>query len=669
MKKGKWLVFLVLFLLLAAAGIAVFGMILPIRSARSAMEMTGKLTLCQQEDNSWLLTWPEAEKAGLYRVELLQNNKNPGEEPKLLLREYARDGARLSLPQLPENMELLLRISSGVEFRTILGENVRFSEEPREAAFHLENMDLNIQDFAVDGDEKTVRMDVEPSGAVRWQYRLVDAADAVLEENVSEAEKLLLQFGEGTSLPVPEAGADYRLYARTCWENEDLMIYGKQSNPFRVTHDSLQLRQANPRLTVTAKNTVSITWEETKASGYAVQLLDEASGTWNTLRRLSAGENRQFTDCLEPGKEYQYRLVSLDESGAEYMISDTMTAQGRDRVQYATVWPVRDLPAYSSPSGGKRVETAMVSTAYCVLEEVNDMFAVRINDQICYIDANSCMINLPEYLGGLCSYNITNSVYAIYAVHEFAIPQVTGVVTEGYSDVCQEDGTYLVPLLYPVARRLLKAAKTALEQGYRLKIYDSFRPYVATRSIFDLTLLIMEDGLPDKTYTDIPKTELELPPPRGGSGELTYGWLMTGTNYEIDSFLAKTTSAHNLGIALDLTLEKADTGDQLEMQTAMHDLSHFSVVPENNENAELLGKIMHGAGFGGLISEWWHFQDNQARRDYSPPAVINGVSAEGWRKDDTGWKYRTAKGGWYAGETAEISGKTYTFDANGYVME
>ena len=279
------------------------------------------------------------------------------------------------------------------------------------------------------------------------------------------------------------------------------------------------------------------------------------------------------------------------------------------------------------------------------------------------------MINLPEYIGGLCSYNITNSYYSIYAIHEFAIEHVTGVITQGYEDIRQEDGSFLVPLLYPAAKRLVNAAKSAWEQGYRLKIYDSFRPHTATLEIYDLTSMIMGDPVQSTTYKGVPREEMELPNPRPGWDYLSLGWLMTGTNYEQNSFLARGGSMHNLGVALDLTLENRETGEELPMQTSMHDLSQFSVLRENNEEANLLGDIMHKAGFAGLVSEWWHFQDDHARSALNLPYVASGVSAQCWVKDDTGWKYRDAKGNFHTGKTMEIAGKAYTFDDNGYVIE
>ena len=81
--------------------------------------------------------------------------------------------------------------------------------------------------------------------------------------------------------------------------------------------------------------------------------------------------------------------------------------------------------------------------------------------------------------------------------------------------------------------------------------------------------------------------------------------------YSLGSFLATGTSRHNYGLALDLTLVDS-TGTELAMQTSMHDLSWYSASANNNANANLLRDIMVGAGFIGIASEWWHFNDLEA---------------------------------------------------------
>ena len=653
---------ILLFLLLGTAAM-LFGVVLPIYFGKQEISLSGPLTM-EQADGGWMLSWPDDEKADRYQIELLSVAE--GQE-QVIYREFTDGKNAVALPELPEDTVLSLQVTPAVKFRTLFGEDYHYSEAVLKAQASFGDLPVPEQNYLINGDDKTLTMEMPEN--TRWQYQLSDGSGEVLAQQILEAPTCTLQFGEEPGIALPQAGESYCLRTRVYREEPNLLIFGKQSEAFTITEESLQFRKLNPQLVIASKNTVQITWGETRGSHYEVQALDTASGSWNALSLVNQGADRSFLDLIEPGQTKQYRVVAVDQQGDNLIVSEEMTVTGRERVQYATVWPVKDLAAYSTASMGEVIGTAKVGKAYCVLEEEGGMFAVRIDDRIGYISSNYCMINLPEYIGGLCSYNITNSVYSIYAIHEFAIQNVTGVITRGYENVRQDDGSFLVPLLYPAAKRLLNAAQSAWEQGYRLKIYDSFRPHMATLEIYDLTSQIMGDPVQSTTYTGVPREEMELPDPRPGWEYLSLGWLMTGTNYEQNSFLARGGSMHNLGVALDLTLEKRDTGEELQMQTSMHDLSQYSVLRQNNEAADLLGDIMHKAGFAGLISEWWHFQDDYARSALSLPYVSAGVDAQGWVKDDTGWKYRDAKGNFRCGQTLEISGKQYTFDDNGYVTE
>ena len=162
-------------------------------------------------------------------------------------------------------------------------------------------------------------------------------------------------------------------------------------------------------------------------------------------------------------------------------------------------------------------------------------------------------------------------------------------------------------------------------------------------------------------YGEVP----ELLPELAEGEELTYIRFWEDGTFGLPNFLAQYGSMHNMGIALDLTLEDL-SGEELEMQTVMHDLSIYSVIYQNNSNANLLSSIMKGAGFGGLTSEWWHFQDNETREALKLNIYMyNGVSGEGWTADDTGWRYRRADGSFVTG-SAEIGGVSYDFGDDGY---
>lgn len=77
---------------------------------------------------------------------------------------------------------------------------------------------------------------------------------------------------------------------------------------------------------------------------------------------------------------------------------------------------------------------------------------------------------------------------------------------------------------------------------------------------------------------------------------------------------------HNYGVAVDLTLAYADTGEALDMGTH-YDYFGYPAYPdreaqmlregiltnEHISNREILRKVMKHGGFTGIGSEWWHF--------------------------------------------------------------
>ena len=77
---------------------------------------------------------------------------------------------------------------------------------------------------------------------------------------------------------------------------------------------------------------------------------------------------------------------------------------------------------------------------------------------------------------------------------------------------------------------------------------------------------------------------------------------------------------HNFGVAVDLTIFDTEAGKPLDMGTA-YDFFGYAAYPDRElqmlaegkitraqvANREILRKVMKGAGFTGIGSEWWHF--------------------------------------------------------------
>jgi zinc D-Ala-D-Ala dipeptidase len=127
------------------------------------------------------------------------------------------------------------------------------------------------------------------------------------------------------------------------------------------------------------------------------------------------------------------------------------------------------------------------------------------------------------------------------------------------------------------AARLAVAAKLAGALGFRLKIFDAFRPSEAQWALWDFR--------PDPEF---------LADPRKGS-------------------------PHSRGVAIDLTLVDA-TGNELDMGTgfdAFTPLSHHAdtaISEVAQRNRFLLLGMMSAAGWDFYGNEWWHYQLFDARR-------------------------------------------------------
>jgi len=81
-------------------------------------------------------------------------------------------------------------------------------------------------------------------------------------------------------------------------------------------------------------------------------------------------------------------------------------------------------------------------------------------------------------------------------------------------------------------------------------------------------------------------------------------------------------SPHSRGVAVDLTLVDAKTGQDLDMGTAFDaftPLSHHActaIPPEAQRNRLLLMGLMTAAGWDFYRNEWWHYQLFNARANY-----------------------------------------------------
>ena len=659
-------------IVLGAAAVAVFGFWLPYCNAESTMSQ-GQMELRELDNGKLQLTWPQASAKDRYLLEIRE--AGDVEQPYVYYRVYTGENT-WTLPPLPTDQELTLSVRTVVDYKQLGQEKERISENELAVTATLTPPALQEMEWVADESTNTVTL-TYALGENEWCHLYWKAEGGHWQEvQDTDQTQLTLTFGDQGEFPVPAFGKQSFFQLDVYRMDSALAFYGNISHGFSVQRDDLLGRDLNPVITDNGYNVSTITWEETKGQVYQVQRLDDA-GQWEVLAEIPGdGERTYTTDHMAVNSSFTYRVVAV---GGQTMpdsdfaaISGELTQQTVESPIYCTIWPLKDLKTYADPQKTTAVSSIKAGSAWCVVEEQGDMFGICQDGVVRYVESNHCLINLPEYMGDLCSYDITNSYDSLYMVHEFEIPKVTGVVTKGYEKVKMQSGEYLVPLLYPTAKKLVEAARIAQEEGYQLKIYDAFRPQAATAQIYDLTEKMLDEDLPKKPYTNkYTVAQLNLPKQKTNAGKkvpLTYEDVMLSGGYSLNYFLAKGGSMHNLGLALDLTMVELATGKEVKMQTSMHDLSSYSVISKNNSAANKLTEIMTAAGFGGLVSEWWHFQDNEARKTINPSALWSGVHPGSWMADDHGWRFRNSNGVYCKNGTFTIDGTEYAFDEDGYVI-
>ena len=496
-----------------------------------------------------------------------------------------------------------------------------------------------------DEDAGTLSVEAEPLVGRSYELRIIDAGgERPLDSTLADGE-LGVSFGEDGDLPMPEYETPYRFCLRAVVNGQQYEITGPAGEEYTLKREALLPDTSSLTSEELGENRYALSWTEAKGDWYEIQYSD--GGEWETLATVECTEELRYeTAALRSVWDYSFRVMGADEGAeeGEYVSeSDVIDVTTELSPLYCTIWPLMELPLYESADAeSETLASVPAASTLCVLAEEDGFFRVRYGETYGYLSSSYCMINLPEYMGKLIGYDITNSYASKYAVHGYEIPEVTGEVVKGYEHVCLAEGVYLAPYLYPCCEKLYAAANAALEQGYRLKIYDSYRPNQATVDIYNKAELMTNQPVPElDIYGEVPE---ELPELAEGQ-TLTYRMLWEDGTYGLPNFLAKGGSMHNMGIALDLTLERVDSGEELEMQSDMHDLSIYSVINRDNDEALILDNIMKAAGFGGLTSEWWHFQDNETRKNLSLNTYMwAGVSIEGWHASDGEWYYLDSLG-------------------------
>ena len=153
---------------------------------------------------------------------------------------------------------------------------------------------------------------------------------------------------------------------------------------------------------------------------------------------------------------------------------------------------------------------------------------------------------------------------------------------DGYEEPCA--------VLTKEAARALKSVSNELNvMGYRLKVFDAYRPVIAVKHFVMWGIEDTDIRMKPFFYPDREKEELFMK-----------GYIATR-------------SSHSRGSTVDLTLLDMKTGKEVDMGSPFDMFSEVShpdykgITKEQYDNRMLLQSVMMRNGFEPFDTEWWHF--------------------------------------------------------------
>jgi D-alanyl-D-alanine dipeptidase len=139
------------------------------------------------------------------------------------------------------------------------------------------------------------------------------------------------------------------------------------------------------------------------------------------------------------------------------------------------------------------------------------------------------------------------------------------------------------------AQALQKVSEELSLKGYRLRIYDAYRPQKAVNHFIRWSKDAEDEQMMTDFYPDIEKSKL-----------FKLGYIATR-------------SGHSRGSTIDLTLVNSKTGDPVDMGSPYDLLGPISnhgtklITDKQTANRNILKNAMEKHGFKPYSKEWWHY--------------------------------------------------------------
>ena len=193
---------------------------------------------------------------------------------------------------------------------------------------------------------------------------------------------------------------------------------------------------------------------------------------------------------------------------------------------------------------------------------------------------------------------------AILEIRYYSTYNFVGDRIDGYEEP-------LALLTTEAAAALKEASDELVDMGYRLKIFDAYRPQMAVTHFMNWALDTDDVRMKEYFYPELEKDQLF---PQGYIAEH---------------------SGHSRGSTVDLTLfdmsaeREVDMGGTFDYFGELSHPDYQGVTAEQYEMRMLLREVMVKHGFRPLAEEWWHFTlENEPYPDTYFTFPINSDSLE-----------------------------------------
>ncbi len=270
--------------------------------------------------------------------------------------------------------------------------------------------------------------------------------------------------------------------------------------------------------------------------------------------------------------EYRKCTVTLDPlNGEETSVQYLVAAGDRSGVLPKEGFRVEDKKSFADNPQLSNDVSYYVTDKEESQEEEEVKHEGKMSEDGVYDDDASGFVSLSEYIPD-----------AILEIRYYSTYNFVGDRIDGY----EEPEAFLTK---EAAAALKKVSDELVKKGYRLKIYDAYRPQRAVDHFVRWAADLRDSRMKEYFYPEVDKSVLFS-----------------------EGYIAEK-SSHTRGSTVDLTLFDMASGKELDMGSTFDQFAQIShgdyadLTPEQLANRELLKKTMTAYGFEPYAEEWWHF--------------------------------------------------------------